>query len=168
VGTGGGKNPEVGLGAPVAGTGGSGAVPLILKAFPLQAWTGPLGFQEVEAPEFLDNRHMKVVRFSALLTGRIYPQEGCLVLISVKRLSRPKSHNETGSIKSLKNSSDSIGNRTRDLAACSAVPQPSAPTRAPPLTVKTQKMKIVFYPTQPDFWKSIFFGRFPGLASLSS
>jgi hypothetical protein len=42
-------------------------------SFPLQAWTGPWGFQEVEAPEFLDNRHMKVVRLSALSTGRLYP-----------------------------------------------------------------------------------------------
>jgi hypothetical protein len=41
------------------------------KAFPIQA----LGFQEVEAPEFLDNRHMKVVRLSALRTGRLYPQK---------------------------------------------------------------------------------------------
>ena len=31
----------------------------------------------------------------------------------------------------MKNSSDTIGNRTRDLAACSAVTQPTAPTRAP-------------------------------------
>jgi hypothetical protein len=33
----------------------------------------PLGFQEVEAPEFLYNRHMKVVRLSALRTGRLHP-----------------------------------------------------------------------------------------------
>jgi hypothetical protein len=32
----------------------------------------PLGFQEVEAPRFQDNRHMKVVRLSALRTGRLY------------------------------------------------------------------------------------------------
>jgi len=32
----------------------------------------------------------------------------------------------------MKNSSDTIGNRTRDLPACSAVPQPTAPPRAPP------------------------------------
>jgi len=31
----------------------------------------------------------------------------------------------------MKNSSDTIGNRTRDLLACSAVPQPTVPPRAP-------------------------------------
>jgi hypothetical protein len=45
----------------------------IYKAFPLRAFYRPLGFQEVEAPEFLDSRHMKVVKLSALHTGRLYP-----------------------------------------------------------------------------------------------
>jgi len=31
----------------------------------------------------------------------------------------------------MKNSNDTIGNRTRDLPACSAVPQQTAPLRAP-------------------------------------
>jgi hypothetical protein len=31
------------------------------KAIPLETCTGPRGFQEVEAPRFQDNRHMKVV-----------------------------------------------------------------------------------------------------------
>ena len=31
----------------------------------------------------------------------------------------------------MKNSSDTIGNRTRDLPNCGAVPQPTAPLRAP-------------------------------------
>jgi hypothetical protein len=85
-------------------------------SFPARGLDRPLGFQEAEGPEFLDNRHMKVVRLSTIRTGRLYPQEGCLVLISVKRLSCSQGHNVIGRIKSLKNSSDSIGNRTRDLA----------------------------------------------------
>ena len=32
---------------------------------------------------------------------------------------------------SMKNSSDNVGNRTRDVPACNAVPQPTAPPRAP-------------------------------------
>jgi hypothetical protein len=32
-----------------------------------------LGFQQVEAPKFQNNRHMKIVTLSALRTGRLYP-----------------------------------------------------------------------------------------------
>jgi hypothetical protein len=40
-------------------------------------------------------------------------------------------HSAARRFRSMKNSSDSIGNRTRDLPACSAQPQPNAPTRVP-------------------------------------
>jgi hypothetical protein len=42
-------------------------------AIPVQAYYSPTGFQKVEAPIFLDDRHMKVVRLLALRTGRFYP-----------------------------------------------------------------------------------------------
>jgi hypothetical protein len=74
---------------------------------------------------------MKVIRLSALRTGRLYPQEIFLVLISVKRLSQPQGHTAAGRIMTMKISIDTIGNRTCDLPACSAVPQPTAPPRAP-------------------------------------
>ena len=42
------------------------------KAIPLQTWTAPWGFRKFRLPEFLENRHMKVVRLSTLRTGRLY------------------------------------------------------------------------------------------------
>ena len=50
------------------------------------------------------------------------------------RLSRPQGHSAAGRIMSMKNSNDTIGNRTGDLPACSAVPQPTGPPRAPALS----------------------------------
>ena len=41
------------------------------------------------------------------------------------RLSQPRDHSAAGRIMSMKNFSHTIGNRTRDLLACSAVPQPT-------------------------------------------
>jgi len=58
------------------------------KAIPLQAWTGPEGSRR--SPRFQDHRDMKVVRLSTLRTGRLYPQETFLVLISIRGLVDPR------------------------------------------------------------------------------
>jgi len=79
----------------------------ILWSYPITGLDRAREFQEAEAPRFQDSRHLKVVRLSALRTGR----------------------SATKRIMSMKNSNDTIGNRTRDLPPCNAVPQPTAPPR---------------------------------------
>ena len=43
------------------------------KAFPVQAWTCSQDSRRFRLPRFLDSRHTKVVRLSALLTDRLRP-----------------------------------------------------------------------------------------------
>jgi hypothetical protein len=47
------------------------------------------------------------------------------------RLSRPQGHSAAGRIRSIKKSNYHIGNRIRDLPACSLVPQPTTLPRVP-------------------------------------
>jgi len=48
----------------------------------------------------------------------------------------------------MKNSSDTIGNRTRNLLACSAVPQPTAPPCTPRTENGGQKLYLDYSSTE--------------------
>jgi hypothetical protein len=88
------------------------------KAIPLQALTGPEGSRRLRLPDF---KTISKLRWQALHTGHLYPQETFLVLISVRDWVDPQDHNAAESIMSMKNSNDFIGNKSRDLPVCSAV-----------------------------------------------
>jgi len=61
-------------------------------------------------------------------SGHLGPLMGLIFFTHFcKRLSEPQCHSAAERITSMKNSSDKIGNKTRDLPACSAVPQLTAP-----------------------------------------
>jgi hypothetical protein len=98
-----------------------------VKAVPVQTYQIATVFQEIQAPTFLEIRHVKLV---------------CQSYITTQKLSRTQSHRATGRIKSMKNSIDIIGNRNRDLAACNTLPQPTAPPRAPDYQNSPPKYRV--------------------------
>jgi hypothetical protein len=91
------------------------------KGFPLQDWSGPDCSRKLRFPDFMTTAQDggKVVNLThrpPLPPGNTPGTHFCY------RLSRPQGHSATGSIMSLKNSNDTIGNRTRDLPVCSVQP----------------------------------------------
>jgi len=66
---------------------------------------------------------MKVVSLSAQRTGRLYSPGNIPGTHFCKRLIQPQVHSAAGRNTSMNNSNNTIGNRTRDLPTCNAVPQ---------------------------------------------
>ena len=91
------------------------------KAVPLQAWSIPEGSRKLRFPDFMTAAQDggKVVS----LTHRLpLPPGDTPGIHFYSRLSPTQDHSATGRIMSLKNSNDTIGNRTRDLPVCSVAP----------------------------------------------
>jgi hypothetical protein len=61
-----------------------------VKAIPITGLTGPEGSRMLRLPRLQYSRHMKVVKLSALRTGRLYLQEIFLVLISAESTPGPQ------------------------------------------------------------------------------
>jgi hypothetical protein len=102
-----------------------------VKSNPITDLDRSWGFQEAEASRFQDNRHTKVLRLSALHTGRLYSPGNIPGTHFCLELSQPQGHSAARRIMSMKNSNVTVGNRTHNLPACNTVPQPTALPRAP-------------------------------------
>jgi len=96
------------------------------NAIPVQAWECPRGSRRLRLPGFLDSCHMKVVKLSALRTGRLYPPRDIPGAHSCLRLSRPQGLTVAGRIKSMESLNYTIGNRTCDLPACASTKSDTA------------------------------------------
>ena len=97
------------------------------KSSPITDLDRPWGFQEVEAPRFQDSWHMKVVRLSAVHTGRLYSSGNIPSTHFCYGCVDPRAIIRAEGLYQWKNSSDTIGNRTHKPPACNAVPEPTVP-----------------------------------------
>jgi hypothetical protein len=88
--------------------------------------------RDVEVPTFFQTVGSEMaVRLSDLRAGRRLSPTKIPGTYFSYRLSRPQGHSAAGRIRLIEKSNYLIGNRTRDLPACSIVPQPTTLPRAP-------------------------------------
>ena len=100
---------------------------LTKKKAKVQAWTGSEGSRRLRLPCSHISRRSAHGGGNVSLTYRETLPPGNIPGTHLYwRLSRHQGHSAAGRIMSMKNSNDTIGNRTRDLQACSPVPQPTA------------------------------------------
>jgi len=94
---------------------------LKIKPVSLQAWTGPEGSTKLRLPDFVTTAK-DGSRLSALRTGRLYPQEMLLVLVSVRARVDPKVIVLSEGFYVNEKSIDTSWYRTSDLPICSTAP----------------------------------------------
>ena len=104
------------------------------KVVLLQAWTGCLGFWSLRVPVLSDSWHMNIVRLQVIRTVRLYPETNISATGSW-------GHSAARRIRSMKDLIDLIVNRTRDLPAFSAMPQPTAPADTKPTEMSIKDYK---------------------------
>ena len=100
-----------------------------MQSNPITGLERPNGFQEVEVLRFQRQSAHEGGKIVSPMNRPPLPPENIPGTHFYYRLSQPQGHSAAGRIMSMKNSNDTIGNRTRDFPTCSAVPQPTAPPR---------------------------------------
>jgi hypothetical protein len=101
------------------------------KSIPVTGHEGPYGCETSRLPQFSRNRLtdggeiVSPTRRPSFTPMKIPGTHFCY------RLIRPQGHSAAGRIRSIEKSNHLIGNRTRDLPACSIVPQPTTLPCAP-------------------------------------
>jgi hypothetical protein len=101
------------------------------KAIPATGRGGPLGCGTSRLLHILDNRLTDNGEVVSLTCRSTFAPEMISGAYFCYKLSRPRDHSAARRIRLIEKSNDLIGNQTRDLPACSIVPQPTALPRAP-------------------------------------
>jgi hypothetical protein len=105
-----------------------------VKFIPVIGRGGSQGCETSWLPHFfLENRLTDGGKVVSLMCRRLFTPRKIPGTHFCQRLSLPQGHSSAGRIRSTGKSND-IGNRIRDLLACSIVPQPTTLSRAPILT----------------------------------